>query len=133
VKPAGGIGIEPRQLLAKRRAAQRAVERQRLLTDRLGYVGKGRQSKRQCTEIKPGSADHDGQSAGRRPSLHLGQGERAPAADRAALRGIKKTVEPVRYAGAVGGIGSCGQNRQVSIALQAVSVDDGPAKRLRQL
>ncbi len=27
VKPAGGIGIEPRQLLAKRRPAQRAVER----------------------------------------------------------------------------------------------------------
>ena len=42
VKPAGGIGIEPRQVLAKRSPAQRAVERQRLLPDRLGDVGNRR-------------------------------------------------------------------------------------------
>ena len=133
VKPAGGIGIEPRQLLAKRRPSQSAVERQRLLPDRFGYGGNGRQPKRQRAKVKAGSADNDRQSAGRRRFLHLCQGERTPAADGAAFSGIEKTVEPMRRAGAIRRIGPCGQNDQVSIALQAVGVDDGPGKRLRQL
>ncbi len=132
MKPASGIGIEARQALAKRHASQRAVQRQRLLPDRWRYVGKGRQSERQRAQVKTATANDNRNPPGRCRGLELRQRETAPAADGAPLRGVEKSVEPMRRARIVGNTWLRGQDLQVTIALQAVSVDNDPDKCLCQ-
>ncbi len=104
----------------------------RLFADRLGEFGKLCQPVLQGAEIEPGPADDDRQSPFGRRRRDFGQGERAPAAGRAALGGIEKAVEPVWCPRLRGGIGPRRQDCEIAIALQRVGIDDGPAQLLRQ-
>ena len=62
----------------------------------------------------------------------FGAGEVGPLRRRTGIGAVADAVETMLGAGAVGGRGGGGEDRQVAVELSAVGVDDRPAGRLGQ-
>ena len=132
IQACSGLGIVLGETPAELGAAQRAMQRHRLVADcgwDVGHLGEPRE---QRAQVEPGAADDDRHPAGFARGGDLGLGEAPPPRDRAALGRVEHAVKPVRRGSFGGQVGPCGQDAQIAIDLQRVGVDDRAAIGRRQ-